>query len=96
MGLHIIGLNVWFCRNDPKVSPHAFALPPGANEIGAVLSELPGHVTLAYDVPDGIALRMSEWIVSYFKAYCVRGPMWETLVFSGPNPLLPCSSLILT
>ena len=73
MGLHTIGLNVWFCRNGPKVITHASALPPGVNErIGAVLSELPGHVTLAYDVPNGIALRMSEWITTSVKEYCVR------------------------
>ena len=51
-GLHTSMSSVWFCRNDPKVMTHASAFPPGVTErIGAVLSELPGHIPLAYEVP---------------------------------------------
>ena len=74
MGLHILMTNVWLCDNDPKVITHAFALPPGVNErIGAVLSELPGHIALAYDVPNGIVFQMSQRITDYSKESCVRG-----------------------
>ena len=37
-----------------------------------MLSELPGHITLAYEVPNGIAHRMQQWMIEYFKG-CAYG-----------------------
>ena len=74
MELPIAVLCVWFCRNDAKIIRHAAELPPGVNQrVGARLPELPGHMTLAYDVPNGIAHQMQLWIREYFKEVCVRG-----------------------
>ena len=74
MELHMMGLCAWFCKNDLKIIKHAAELPPGVNQrIGARLSELPGHMTLAYDVPNGIAHQMQLWIRESVKEVCVRG-----------------------
>ena len=90
MGLHITGLNVWFCRNDPKFISHAAELPPGVNQrIGAELSELPRHITLAYDVPNGIAERMQRWLREYFKEVCARGGECGSVGIIRTEPTAP-------
>ena len=90
MELHITGLCVWFCRNDPKIIKHAAELPAGVHQrIGARLSELPGHMTLAYDVPNGIAHQMQLLIREYFKEVCVRGGKFGKYGILHTEPLVP-------